>query len=138
MPVPKVAVRGVTVDVTDLSRGRQLWSRLLGVEVEAGNETFVWPGEVAPGLRLILQRVPEPKTVEDRVHIEVSPADPDSAITRVESPGGTRIDDGEGPDHAPHGDVRSRRKRNLHEPAAVCGRARNHGDAMIGTSVERR
>lgn len=100
MPVPKVAVRGVTVDVTDLSRGRQLWSRLLGVEVEAGNETFVWPGEVAPGLRLILQRVPEPKTVEDRVHLEVSPADPDSAITRVESPGGTRIDDGEGPDHA--------------------------------------
>lgn len=64
MPVPRVAVRGVTVDVTDLSRGRRFWSRLLGV------------------------------------HLEVSPADPDSAITWIESLGGTRIDDEEGTDHA--------------------------------------
>lgn len=100
MPVPEVAVRGITVDVTDLSRGRRFWSRLLGLEVVAENDAYVWLGEVAPGLRLILQRVPEPKTVKNRVHLEISPADPDSAISRIEALGGTRIDDVEGPDYA--------------------------------------
>jgi catechol 2,3-dioxygenase-like lactoylglutathione lyase family enzyme len=100
MPGPEIAVRGVTVDVTDLPRARHFWSRLLDLEVEAENDTYVWLGDVAPGLRLILQRVPEPKTIKNRVHLEISPTDPDSAIAWIESLGGTRIDDVEGPDYA--------------------------------------
>ncbi|HEX6147242.1 MAG TPA: VOC family protein [Acidimicrobiia bacterium] len=93
-------MRGITVDVTDLSRGKQFWSRLLGLEVVAENDTYVWLEEVVPGMRLILQRVPEPKTVKNRVHLEISPTDPDSAIRWIESLGGTRIGDVEGPDYA--------------------------------------
>ena len=45
-----------------------------------------------PGPGLLLQRVPEPKRVKNRVHIDLVAADPDSEITRLLSFGASIVE----------------------------------------------
>jgi catechol-2,3-dioxygenase len=39
MPAHDVAVRGITIDVTDLDRSASFWSRLLGITARASSDT---------------------------------------------------------------------------------------------------
>jgi predicted enzyme related to lactoylglutathione lyase len=100
MPAHDVAVRGITIDVTDLDRSASFWSRLLGISERARDSDYVWFEEVAPGVTLILQRVPELKFAKNRVHLEILAADPEATISRVEKLGGSRISDLEIPQYA--------------------------------------
>lgn len=100
MPAHDVAVRGITIDVTDLDRSATFWSRLLGITERERSDDYVWLDEVAPGVTLILQRVPELKFAKNRVHLEILAADPDATISRVEDLGGSRIGDLEVPQYA--------------------------------------
>ena len=49
---------------------------------------------------LLLVVVPEPKTVKDRLHLDLSPVgcDRDEEVARLEALGATRADVGQGPD----------------------------------------
>jgi predicted enzyme related to lactoylglutathione lyase len=100
MPAHDIAVRGITIDVTDLDRSKAFWSRLLGITARTSSDSYVWFDEVAPGVTLILQRVPELKTVKNRVHLEILAADPEATISRVEELGGSRIGDVDDPEYA--------------------------------------
>jgi predicted enzyme related to lactoylglutathione lyase len=100
MPAHDIAVRGITIDVTDLDRSKAFWSRLLGITARTSSDSYVWFDEVAPGVTLILQRVLELKTVKNRVHLEILAADPEATISRVEELGGSRIGDVDDPEYA--------------------------------------
>lgn len=95
-----VAVRGITIDVADLARAEGFWTQLLGVAAKFENDTYVWLDEIAPGVSLVLQRVPEAKTSKNRVHFEIVADDPEAAISRVEAIGGTRVGEVETSEYA--------------------------------------
>ncbi|TNM67147.1 VOC family protein [Streptomyces sp. NP160] len=119
-PVPGVQV---VVDCADPHAQAEFWAATLGYEVEdveplvrrmldAGYATdadvlersgvLVWrdaaairdPGGARP--RLYLQRVPEPKTVKNRVHLDlhVGPERVDAEVSRLEGLGATRAGEG--------------------------------------------
>jgi predicted enzyme related to lactoylglutathione lyase len=89
----------VTMDATDPERLAAFWGAVLGVEVEERSDRgrFVFL-ERASGTLLCFQRVPEPKTVKNRVHIDVSPSgcDQEVEVERLLGLGATRVDIGQG------------------------------------------
>jgi hypothetical protein len=72
------------------------WGAVLGVEVEArlgDPPTFVNLAPVAPGVpRVCFQRVPEPKTVKNRLHFDVWVKNVEVACRKVEALGAKRQD----------------------------------------------
>jgi predicted enzyme related to lactoylglutathione lyase len=80
----------VTLDCADPDRLAQFWGPLLGCV-----PTPVIPGEYVAleykAFTLTLQRVPEPKTVKNRMHMDLLVEDLDAMLARVESLGGTRL-----------------------------------------------
>ncbi|GAA3514851.1 VOC family protein [Actinocatenispora rupis] len=61
-----VRINGIVIDANDLESLAAFWSRLLGLAV-----TRREPDWVSLGPYLALQRVPEPKTAKNRVHLDV-------------------------------------------------------------------
>jgi predicted enzyme related to lactoylglutathione lyase len=80
----------VTVDANDPERLAAFWGAVLGVEVEERSDRgrFVFL-ERASGTLLCFQRVPEPKTVKNRVHLDVRIEDLDEATERIVELGGS-------------------------------------------------
>jgi predicted enzyme related to lactoylglutathione lyase len=85
----------VQVDSTDPMRLVEFWSQVLGREV---TPTFGDPvhyvGLVAtfPGEQILsFHRVPEPKTVKNRLHLDVLVDDVEEATRRIEDLGGARF-----------------------------------------------
>lgn len=61
-----IRINGIVIDANDLESLAAFWSRLLGLAV-----TRREPDWVSLGPYLALQRVPEPKTAKNRVHLDV-------------------------------------------------------------------
>lgn len=88
---PVGALRGITVDVSDLDRGEAFWGSLLAVATRRRREDYLWFDEIAPGVQLILQRVPEEKVGKNRVHLDLGSSEPENLISTVKALGGRRI-----------------------------------------------
>src|SRR5262249_62416200 len=73
-----------------LDRTARFWSAVLGFPSEA-----VVPGSYValqgPSFALTLQRVPEPKTTKNRMHLDLLVADLRAETARIEALGATRI-----------------------------------------------
>jgi predicted enzyme related to lactoylglutathione lyase len=86
----------ITIDCADpLALGR-FWARVFGTQLEpteadAPQYVDLLPVAGVPVLRF--QRVPEPKAVKNRLHLDVSVPDLDAACARVEELGGRRLSD---------------------------------------------
>ncbi len=80
----------VTLDCADPDRLAAFWAAVLGCPA-----TPVVPGEYValeyPAFTLTLQRVPEAKTVKNRMHLDLLVDDLTAALARVEALGGTRL-----------------------------------------------
>ncbi len=91
----------IVVDCADTDRVATFWSAALGWEPQR-KEGFVWmsaSGDPTRGdLMLVFVPVPEPKTVKNRVHIDVNPRGCDQAeeVERLIGLGARRIDIGQG------------------------------------------
>jgi len=93
------AVLNVTFDCHDPGAVAQFWSAVTGYAVEKvsapGNEYWVAspPDDAWP--RLVFVKVPEPKVVKNRVHLDVLPAarDQDREVERLLGLGATIVDD---------------------------------------------
>ncbi len=76
------------LDVNDLTRLTDFWSRVLGATVEPG----IGPQHIRikhpPAPTLILQVVPEQKVVKNRAHMDIEVEDIARAIAQVEGLGG--------------------------------------------------
>jgi predicted enzyme related to lactoylglutathione lyase len=87
-----VGVAALAIDCADPPGLAGWWRRLLGGEVEvddAGDATLRTPG----GLAIDFARVPEPKTVKNRLHLDLRSSDLDAATEQALALGATRADD---------------------------------------------
>ncbi|OLE25672.1 MAG: hypothetical protein AUG44_15255 [Actinobacteria bacterium 13_1_20CM_3_71_11] len=79
-----------TLDCTDLNGQARFWSAVLGFPAQV-----VVPGAyvalTGPAYALTLQRVPEPKTVKNRMHLDLLVTDLAAEAARIEALGATRI-----------------------------------------------
>lgn len=91
MSRPVGAVRGITVDVSDLDRGEAFWGSLLAIATRRRRKDYLWFEEIAPGVQLILQQVPETKAGKNRVHLDLDSSDPQTLIATAEALGGSRV-----------------------------------------------
>jgi predicted enzyme related to lactoylglutathione lyase len=89
-------VGSVMIDCHDPEALFAFWSQLLDVQVAQRYPDFIFASPL-PGnhISLAFQRVPEDKTVKNRLHLDLIHEDPDAFITKVESLGGSRLADQE-------------------------------------------
>ena len=89
----------VAIDCANPRRLAEFWAAVLGYEITEEDDEVVSleaPDRSPPGLDLIA--VPEPKSVKNRLHLDLSPRDRDQGeeVERILELGATRIDIGQG------------------------------------------
>jgi hypothetical protein len=90
-----VGIAALTIDCADPEALAGWWSRLLGGEVEVDEDgdgtlsTLHTPG----GLDIDFVRVPDPRTVKNRLHLDLRSTDLAEATRQAEALGATRADD---------------------------------------------
>jgi len=91
----------VVIDCADPGALARFWSSVTGYEID--NESDRWAAIRGEGERDIwigFQRVPEAKSVKNRVHVDLGAADEEREARRIEALGATRLwvsDDPEDP-----------------------------------------
>ncbi|HET8599993.1 MAG TPA: VOC family protein [Segeticoccus sp.] len=94
-------IMNTCVDCSDPYALAQFWSQVLDIPMDPedtpdADETGF---EVGPGQALLFQRVPEPKTVKNRLHLCLEPQQPREAeVERLLGLGATLYDDRRNPD----------------------------------------
>ena len=81
-------LEAIVLDVNDLTRSTDFWSKVLGATVEPGVGPQYMRIKQPSAPTLILQVVPERKVVKNRGHVDITVADIGRAITQVEAMGG--------------------------------------------------
>ncbi|MBV9100590.1 MAG: VOC family protein [Candidatus Dormibacteraeota bacterium] len=95
-------LREIVFDCADAKRVAAFWSQVLDWPLKEDDDGLCWlssTGEpTAPAPLLVFIPVPEPKTVKNRVHIDVNPsgADQDEELERLLALGARRVDIGQG------------------------------------------
>lgn len=94
----------ICIDSVDPAPLARWWAELLGwrITFEVEDEVVLEPPAGSPqdGISpdILFGRVPEPKTVKDRLHIDLRPDDHDLEVARAEALGARRVDIGQGDD----------------------------------------
>ena len=92
------------VDSTEPGPIAHWWAELLGwrITFEDADEVVLEPpaGSLEDGVvpDLLFLKVPEPKTVKDRLHIDLRPDDQAAEVARAEALGARRVDVGQSED----------------------------------------
>ncbi|WP_344790304.1 VOC family protein [Gryllotalpicola daejeonensis] len=93
---------GVVVDSADPARVADFWAAALGWSGRSSGErgeVIIEPaeGETRYGPpSIVFQPVPEPKSVKNRVHLDLYADDQGAEVTRLETLGARRVDVGQG------------------------------------------
>jgi hypothetical protein len=85
-----VGIAALAVDSHDPTGLARWWSRLLGGEVEVDDDGATLR---APGLNIDFARVPEAKTVKNRLHLDLRSSDLAEATAQALALGATKADD---------------------------------------------
>lgn len=90
------------IDVNDLELEAAFWGEVIGEEPGPvrGEGGWVTVGNLANGVQLVLQKVPEPKTVKDRIHLCFVVDDVATTVEQVIRLGGRQLGE-----HRPGGGV---------------------------------
>ena len=92
--MPKARI-DLLLDCTDPKDLAGFWREALGYrEYVAWDECAILVPEHDTGPPLILQKVPEPKTVKNRMHVDLVHDDVESEVVRLEGLGAKRLHDG--------------------------------------------
>jgi predicted enzyme related to lactoylglutathione lyase len=85
---------GLVLDCADPERLAEFWAPAIDyVDLGmVGSYALLLP-DGRPGPKLLLQRVPEPKTTKNRMHLDVETPDIDAEAARLEALGATRVQD---------------------------------------------
>jgi hypothetical protein len=81
-----IRISGIVIDVNDLDLLAAFWGGLLGLEVTRREDDWI-----SLGPTLALQRVVEPKTVKNRVHVDLVVDDFAEACDRAARLGATPV-----------------------------------------------
>jgi hypothetical protein len=87
-----VGVAALAIDCAEPESLARWWSRLLGGSVEVDGSGIATLYTV-DGLAIDFARVPEPKTVKNRLHLDLRSADLAAATAQALALGATRADD---------------------------------------------
>jgi predicted enzyme related to lactoylglutathione lyase len=92
------SILNVTFDCSDAASEAQFWSEVTqwscSKQEMPGNTFWVVGAAGGDGPRLVFVTVPEPKTVKNRVHLDLVPNGPQAEeLARIESLGGRVIED---------------------------------------------
>ncbi len=94
MDTPRVA--SLVIDCNDMEELAAFWGELLDLEVAARYPDYVFLSKMnGDGPNLAFQLVPEPKTVKNRAHLDLSTPDREEVVARIEELGGKRLADHE-------------------------------------------
>lgn len=83
---------GLVLDCDDPEKLAEFWAPALGYRRvgSAGQYVLLLPAEPGPP-KLLLQKVPEAKTVKNRMHLDIDAADIDTEAARLEALGARRV-----------------------------------------------
>jgi len=84
-----VRVEMVVIDCADPLALSDFWAKATGYSLEHGDEE--WVTLRGSGVRLGFQRVPEPKTGKNRVHVDLHTDDEEREAQRIEALGAERL-----------------------------------------------
>jgi predicted enzyme related to lactoylglutathione lyase len=87
-----ITVGMVVFDCAEPLRLAEFWAAATGYAMQESDERWAWllsPG--GSGIEIGFQRVPEPKTVKNRVHLDLHTADEEAEAERIEALGATRL-----------------------------------------------
>ena len=89
-PVVDVRIYQTVIDCHGPPALAAWWREMLGWEAETTHDD--WTSIVAPdgSHRIGFQKVPEPKTVKNRVHLDLAAADEETTARAIEAMGATR------------------------------------------------
>jgi predicted enzyme related to lactoylglutathione lyase len=94
-------IRTITLDCADVMVVGRFWETLLGWPLGSEPDgSDAWLENPAGGPNLLFQRVPEPKWVKNRVHLDLGPTDRtrDQEVERLLAAGATVVGDHRKPD----------------------------------------
>jgi predicted enzyme related to lactoylglutathione lyase len=99
MPEPSPAI-GLVLDCADPNALAEFWAPALGYLNlgSVGSYVALFP-DGKPGPKLLLQRVSEPKSVKNRMHLDIEVADVHAEADRLVALGATRVSDGPCQEH---------------------------------------
>jgi predicted enzyme related to lactoylglutathione lyase len=92
-----VSLHHIVVDAHDLPSLARFWCRVLDWQVlsEKEREVVIGPDEFAP-TGICFMPVSDPKTVKNRLHLDLAPDDQIAEVERILSLGARRVDIGQG------------------------------------------
>ena len=101
-----IRFQAICVDANDPAHLARWWAELLGwritYEDDGPDEVVLEPPAGSPedgvAADLLFLRVPEGKSVKNRVHIDLRPDDQEIEVARAEAMGAKRVDIGQGDD----------------------------------------
>lgn len=82
----------VTIDSHDVEAQRSWWAEVLGYTSVEGPWALLRDPE-GKGVTLYFQEVPQPKTVKNRIHLDLVAADPEAEAQRLVGLGATHVRD---------------------------------------------
>ena len=88
----------ITMDCADPRSLGQFWAQALDYKLEEdeeGEEVLLFPKD-GSRRRILLIKVPEAKSIKNRVHLDLRPDDQEAEVARLEALGATRVDIGQG------------------------------------------
>jgi len=99
-----IRIQCLCIDSTDPAKVAQFWEAALGWRrtIDEEDQIVLEPPEgsredgIVPDLLFL--RVPETKTVKNRLHLDLRPADQAAEVARLEALGARRVDVGQGHD----------------------------------------
>ena len=84
---------GLVLDCTDPEKLAAFWATALGIDrLGAAGQYVLLASPTGAIPKLLLQRVEEPKTAKNRMHIDIQTPDVDTEVARLEMLGATRAE----------------------------------------------
>jgi len=93
MSEPIARFHWIVIDSVDPARIAPFWCALLGVEIWGwfGNDYLTLRNNDGAVPSIAFQRVPEAKSVKNRVHVDLNVEDMDDAVRRIRELGGSVV-----------------------------------------------
>jgi len=89
-----ITLENIAFDCADAAGLAAFWAAVLSAEVDAdGNQFFATVNRAAAGPTLMFLQVPEPRTVKNRVHLDLATADWSTELDRLLSLGAQRLEE---------------------------------------------
>lgn len=96
------AIEMVTIDCADPGRLAEFWTAVLGTKIQddMDGEYLILAPSREGGIALALQRVPEPTSGKNRLHLDLHATDRRAEVSRLTELGATVVEDHEQPGFA--------------------------------------